>query len=82
MQRPSIGRMVHYLSRGSADGVYGAQCRAAVITQVTSGVEVGLCVMNPTGLFFHENVEVGGDVCPDDDSQPHEVGTWHWPTHV
>lgn len=33
-QTPSVGRVVHYLSRGSADGVYAPACRAATIVEV------------------------------------------------
>jgi hypothetical protein len=35
---------------------------------------VGLCVFNPTGLFFNSNV------MHDEDS--HAPGTWHWPERV
>lgn len=68
---------------------YPVQCRAAVVTEVgewpegkTSeearrniAVPVGLCVMNPTGLFFHPLAD-GGCVQSEDG---HEGGTWHWP---
>lgn len=33
-QLPAVGRIVHYRSRGSADGVFKAECRAAIITEV------------------------------------------------
>lgn len=77
--RPSVSRMVHYVARGSLDGVYPPVCRAAVITQVNydqaDGIEgyVGLCVLNPTGLFFHEDVDYDADNAP---------GSWHWPERV
>lgn len=83
MQQPSIGRIVHYVSHGTparSDGTqaYTAQCRAAVITQVLDveddASNVGLCVLNPTGLFFHEDVM--------EDENDHAGGTWHWPEHV
>lgn len=32
--KPSVGRIVHYVSRGSADGKFPKTCRAAIITQV------------------------------------------------
>lgn len=82
--KPSIGRIVHYVSYGTPGGEYGKECRAAVVTEVADypdgvseadkpniAVPVGLCVMNPTGLFFKRGVmqsEVG-----------REGGTWHWP---
>lgn len=54
-QVPSIGRMVHYVTRGSADGVYPPQCRAALITEVIPDGEgfkgrVNLQVFYPVGI--------------------------------
>lgn len=88
---PTIGRIVHYVSHGSpvrADGTqaYTSQCRAAVVTEV-DGDTVGLCVLNPTGFFFH-SVADGG--CPYDEwdgttalagTEP-QGGSWHWPERV
>lgn len=39
-QKPSVGRVVHYVARGSADGVFPPACRAATITDAGSWVEV------------------------------------------
>ena len=39
-QQPSVGRDVHYVSRGSADGVYGRECRAAKVTEVGAWLPV------------------------------------------
>lgn len=39
-QKPSVGRIVHYVSRGSADGAYTPECRAAVIAEVGAWVTV------------------------------------------
>lgn len=84
---PSVGRVVHYVARGSADGVYPKVCRAAIITEVgpdqNTGYEgrVSLCVLNPTGLFFHEDCEYSehGEF----NGAPSLVpGTWHWPERV
>lgn len=79
--KPSIGRIVHYRSYGTPKGEFESTCRAAIITQVVrdgSGDEpyavVGLCAINPTGLFFHEE-------CPQDESNQ-TGGTWHWPERV
>jgi hypothetical protein len=71
-RRPRVSDRVHYLSRGSADGAYPSQCRAAIVTEVvtaeylgTSKVEpgydlmVGLFVMNPEGTY-HLNLNGGG----------------------
>lgn len=54
--QPTVCRMVHYVSYGTPGGEYSSQCRAAVVTEVT-GETVGLCVMNPTGLFFNQGVQ-------------------------
>lgn len=77
-QKPSVGRVVHYVSYGTPGGEYTSECRAAIITEVPSGVEnpqvVGLCVLNPTGMFFNRtNVH-------DEDGKA--GGTWHWPERV
>jgi hypothetical protein len=34
---------------------------------------VGLCVLNPTGLFFNRAIKFDPDKAP---------GTWHWPERV
>jgi len=83
---PTVGRTVHYVSHGSPvrqDGTqeYTSQCRLAFITEVSyhdPGLtnptgDVSLMVVNPTGLFFRE------DVPNDPDNGP---GTWHWPERV
>lgn len=83
-QRPSVGRMVHYTSHGSADGVYGKACRAAMVTAVdeTTG-RLDLLVANPTGIHFPHGVN-GEHI--DDKIEPgpsgRTGGTWHWPERV
>ncbi len=37
---PSVGRIVHYVSYGTPNGEYQAECRAAVITEVGQWVTV------------------------------------------
>lgn len=78
--RPSVGRIVHYVSYGTPGGEYKSECRAAVITEVVPiarGSEtcgVSLAVLNPTGMFFNRNV-------PQDETS-HAGGTWHWPERL
>lgn len=74
--QPSIGRVVHYTSYGTPGGEYGSVCRAAIITEVSDdGNTVGLCVLNPTGLFLNQGVVF-------DDDNVGVGGTWHWPERV
>lgn len=70
-----VGRIVHYVSLGSADGTYPSVCRAADVTEADASRErAGLCVKNPEGLHFR-SLAMGG-VAQD----PHgSRGTWHWP---
>jgi hypothetical protein len=81
--KPTVGRIVHYASHGTPvrhDGTqaYKSEPRAAIVTAVTDtplfpdNPIVDLCVLNPTGLFFKENVAY-------DDSDHPAGGTWHWP---
>ena len=87
--RPSIGRVVHYVSFGTPGGEYGSHCRAAVVTEVQGDprASVGLCVLNPTGQFFNRAVPY--DEGPAEDSgtglcggNAYDGGTWHWPARV
>jgi hypothetical protein len=70
-----IGQTVHYVSYGTPAGEYKSECRAAIVTEVhTDPVpKIGLCVLNPTGMFFNREVEYhdGGETpgdpdCPND----------------
>lgn len=81
---PSVGRIVHYVSRGSADGRFPSVCRAALVTSVAepgsgwSPLLASLSVHNPTGLFFDQHVSYA-PAGPDGELVP---GTWHWPERV
>jgi len=74
--RPTVGRIVHYVSHGTpprSDGTqaYTSQCRAAIVTEVGENRIVGLCVLNPEGQFFNRGVHHQED--------EHAGGSWHWP---
>jgi hypothetical protein len=88
-QKPSVGRVVHYVAYGTPGGEFpSGVCRAATVTEVDpvnipsgevdgdtlraelEGKYIGICVMNPTGLFFNRHI-------PYDESK--KPGTWHWP---
>lgn len=73
---PRPGRIVHYVSYGTPGGEYTRECRAAIITEVEDDDVVGLCVLNPSGLFFNRTVE-HGEYSDRDAGYP--GGTWHWP---
>lgn len=69
---PRVGDIVFYQSYGTPQGEYESLGRAAVVTQVNSTGEdpsVGLCVLNPTGMFFNPEIE-------HDDSETPAGGTW------
>lgn len=73
---------MHYVARGSADGYYPRVCRAAVITEVdyhSVRNRVSLCVLNPSGIFFHENCEHAETSEYPEGMEP---GSWHWPERV
>lgn len=75
---PSVGRVVHYCSRGSADGRFPSVPRAAIITEVLQSINpdapaVSLAVLNPTGLFFDQEVPYSAEPKP---------GHWSWPPRV
>jgi len=40
-QSPTVGRIVHYTSRGSTDGHFRPEPRAAIITEVSTSTEPG-----------------------------------------
>jgi hypothetical protein len=71
---PSVGRIVHYVSYGTPGGEYGKECRAAIVTAVSTSEEVSLAVLNPTGMFFNQD-------CPQSEAV-HDGGSWHWPERV
>lgn len=57
---PSVGGTVHYVSHGTPGGEYGKECRAAIVTELTGDPDnpeqVGLAVLNPTGVLFNRTV--------------------------
>ena len=75
-QTPSIGRIVHYHSYGTPGGEYLPEPRAAVVTavklaEVEGGLhQASLCILNPTGMFFAQDVYYHPDPTP---------GCWTWP---
>lgn len=89
--KPSVGRIVHYVSYGTPAGEYKSECRAAIVTEVVDvptgpngEYKVGLFVANPTGIFLNRDVEQDEGAAPpvgeiSEVERPHQGGTWHWP---
>lgn len=79
---PRVNDRVHYVSYGTPGGEYPSVCRAAIVTEFNDqssgegGELVGLCVLNPEGLFFNR------DVTHSEHPDAHVGGTWHWPERV
>lgn len=74
--KPTVGRLVHYVSHGTPDGKYGREHRAAIVTKVGGEYKpgywsVGLAVLSPTGLFFDLSIPY--------EPTGYEGGSWHWP---
>jgi hypothetical protein len=76
MDKPSVGRIVHYVAYGTPGGEFPAGvCRAAIITEVENreSEDYTIMVMNPSGLFFNHGIR------HDETKKP---GTYHWPERV
>jgi hypothetical protein len=86
--KPTVGRIVHYVSYGTPGGEYRSECRAAIVTSETTDWSISLCVLNPDGLFFNHGVEQDEGTVEDVPVNgpgavrartTHRGGTWHWP---
>lgn len=75
---PTVGRVVYYKARGSADGVFPKADLAAIVTGVRetpgpqagekpNGPQVRLCVISPESLSFTDWLDQG-----------QEGGQWDW----
>lgn len=92
---PKVGKEVHYVALGSANGLFPSVCRAAIVTEVGVNRAAGLCVFNPTGIFLHPLALAGGvqyhEGIPvaegpnavgafcDGGERRYPGGTWHYP---
>lgn len=75
--KPSVGRVVHYHSYGTPGGEFKPLPRAAIVTEVdepeNDASAIGVCILNPTGIFFHQHLPYSEEPKP---------GTWSWPPRV
>lgn len=73
---PTIGRIVHYQSFGTPGGEYLPEARAAIVTAgppTPRHSGVSLAILNPTGMFFTQDVP---------HSPTPKPGHWSWPPRV
>lgn len=84
-QKPSVGRIVHYVSYGTPNKEYSSRCVAAIITDVATSPEteedsVRLKIFNPDGDFNSPWLkQFEKDPGSEENYKP---GTWHWPERV
>lgn len=86
MQKPTIGRIVHYKSRGSADGKYPSVARAAIITDVEASMNEE---KKASGMALIESIDYkvkltvfnpeGIYLTPVWVEQGDNAGEWNWP---
>jgi hypothetical protein len=80
-QTPTVGRIVHYQSYGTPGGEYLPEPRAAIVTATHTAptppgeaealpYAVDLAILNPTGMFFNQDVPF---------SEGPNPGHWNWP---
>lgn len=84
LQKPSVGRIVHYVAYGTiSDGFKLCPHRAAIITQVHSDSCVDLCIINPTGLLCATSALLDDGEQVEGAPAPRTLpGSWHWPERV
>lgn len=73
MQKPTVGRIVHYTNLGDKDGRYPPEQQAAIVTRVKEEDQVSLHIFYPTGEFNMDSVPY---------SEQYERGHWSWPPKV
>lgn len=93
--KPSVGRIVHYVSYGTPGGEYAKTCRAAVVTGLGELLPYPQPGEGPDALADGDAQLV--DLCvlnpsglffndgvPQDERVSYERagGTWHWPERV
>ncbi len=95
--KPSVGRIVHYVSYGTPNGEYTSQCRAAIIAGVPVHALPPVVDAEAFAGEWSSDAVVADLVvlnptgmffnrCPQDEVNPnhqeHRGGTWHWPERI
>lgn len=74
VQIPTVGRIVHYQAYGTPGGEFKSVPRAAIVTDVFPETgRVGVCVLNPQGIFFN-TVDLTIDPVPGCANWPPRIG--------
>ena len=88
MPKPSVGRIVHYVSYGTPGGEYQSECRAAIVTEVEplTGMDAAQAEVEQWDVEARHTVGLcvlnptgqffnrGLHYSPNK-----RAGTWHWP---
>lgn len=64
---PTVGRVVYFKARGSADGVFPPRDFAAIVTRVYEDGDVSVVSFSEMGIRFEEKIKQGS-----------EGGCWDW----
>ena len=78
MEKPSIGRIVHYTNLGDRDGKYPPTVQAAIITGVNDDGSVSLHVFYKTGAFDLASCLSTSAVAGTEEAR----GLWSWPVRA
>ncbi len=76
--KPSVGRIIHYTSLGSADGKYSPELVPAIIVGVNDDGTVALHTFYRTGQFNLNSVEHTLETAGTAPAR----GKWAWPERI
>lgn len=68
--KPSVGRIVHFVNAGHSLGTYSSTCRAAIVTDVKDELTISAAVFSGKGMYFYEGLTY---------DEGKAGATWHWP---